>query len=131
MPRGSSVRVTLKLDHQGLAAFLLSQQLYDATAEATRDIAVDAKALAPGDTQDYRDSIKAEDGGVTRPAMNGLDGNPRRAGVVTAHGGGGTERNPEGSVAVALEFGNAKTSAKRVLGRAGDPYHTPLTKKRR
>lgn len=116
--------------NKSMREFLLSDQLDDAVAGATHDIASAARELAaseihtPSSSGEYTASIHGE-----KADPVSIGGNLRVAGAVVAHGGTasyGGFTDPESSHAAVVEFGNpaAPQSGRRILGRAGGPWHT-------
>lgn len=116
--------------NKSMREFLVSEQLEDPVNAAAEDIAAAARTLAAeeihSDTSsgDYTASIR-----VIRPEHVLIGGNWRVASAVVAHGGTasyGGFTDPESSHAAVVEFGNpaAPHSGRRILGRAGQPWHT-------
>jgi sugar phosphate isomerase/epimerase len=106
---------------QAMDDFLMSEEVQDVALDAAKDIADTAAGLAVGsgsvETGGYARGFEAE---RTEPVVAG--GNPRRAARVS------NEYVDENGYApaAAVEFGNKKAGpGKRVLGRAGEQYHTP------
>lgn len=122
--------------NESMRELLVSEQVQRPTLEAAEAIAADARGLAAAEltsdskTGAYQESIKAE---VDAPKV--INGSPRAAAAVTAHGGyehwtGAI--GPETSHAVVVEFdvpegsdaGPRPREGRRILGRAGVPYST-------
>lgn len=105
-------------------AFLLSDQLQEPVEAASDDIAALAASIAVKEryeTGNYTASIEGGKGELIT-----INGFPRVTGVVQAHGGTYPgARNAETSIAAVVEWGNARAPGARILGRAGDVYHTP------
>lgn len=108
---------------KAMDAFLLSPQLGDPVNEATKDIATAATTLATAErfeTGAYAASIEADEGEIVV-----VGGRPRVSGAVMAHGGSyPNAKDPETSIAAVVEWGNANAPGARILGRAGDPFHS-------
>jgi len=99
--------------------FLLSRQLHKPVLEAAEDVASEARALAIEggmvDSGDFVSSFDVEAGPVL--TVSDPFPNPRVTGRVTN----------DSDHAAAVEWGNAQTKGQghRVLGRAGEKFHTP------
>ena len=101
--------------HKAMDKFLMSDDVQRVADEAAKDIADAARdlAVAEGSVNSgtyARSFVVLKD--VT-PIV--ADGNPRRTAAVIN----------DDRAAAPLEFGNSRVRARRFLGRAGAPYHTP------
>jgi hypothetical protein len=116
---------------KSMKEFLVSDDVQDAADAVAASIASGAALMAHAEIVSdsssgaYEDSISSE---KIPPVV--INGNPRAAAAVTAHGGvasWGGFTDPESSHAVVVEYGNpaAPHSGRRILGRAGQPYDSP------
>jgi hypothetical protein len=116
--------------NKSMREFLVSEQLEIPVAAAGQDIAQAARVLSREEinsdwsTDAYVNSIHVEQADHTLIA-----GNWRVTVAVVAHGGvasWGGFTDPESSHAAVVEFGNpaAPHSGRRILGRAGQPWHS-------
>lgn len=116
---------------QAFDAFMLSEQMrrpVRAATEAVAAIAVEMYLAEASETGALAESVDVQDQVVT------INGNPRVAGAVTAHGGTPERaKDPESSVAAIIEWGNPRGTAYgaapreglHILARAGQTHDTP------
>lgn len=116
---------------QAFDAFMLSDQMRKPVRQAAEAIATDAVEMYRTEatqTGELAESVDVVDQVVS------INGNPRIAAAVTAHGGTYPKaRDPESSKAAIIEWGNPQGTAYgaaareglHIMARAGIPYDTP------
>lgn len=97
---------------KSMAEFLLSPQIAAPVMAATADIRDAAQHLAEVEAYDTGAFSRGFDVEAGEPIV--IDGNPRVSGRVV-------NSDP---AAAPLEFGNVHTPPRRILGRAGAPWHS-------
>lgn len=110
--------------YQAFNAFLLSEQVQQVAVDAAQDIAGVAVMLYIQEAYDSGATAGSVEARADLPVR--VAGNVRAAAVVTVNGGRYPgARDPEASVGLIVEFGNAQFQGRHILHRAGLPYDNP------